>query len=177
MTDVLTPEQRRLNMRRIRGRDTKPELLLRRGLHSRGLRFRLYRSDLPGRPDLVFPLRKAVVFIHGCFWHGHGCALCKAPATRAEFWTSKIARNAERDQIASSELMKAGWRVLTVWECAMRGPGRMLTREVVDRCEAFIRVSKARTREIKASAPSFTPSVPKLRRKSRNHGRELTVLV
>jgi DNA mismatch endonuclease (patch repair protein) len=154
MTDVLTPEQRRLNMSRIRGRNTKPELLLRRGLHSRGLRFRLHRRDLPGRPDLVFPLHRAVIFVHGCFWHGHGCALCKEPATRTSFWASKIARNADRDQTASSEAMNLGWRVLTVWECAMRGPGRMHVNELLDRCEVFILNHNVPVQEIMASMPS-----------------------
>lgn len=90
MADVLTPEQRRLNMSRIRGRDTKPELLLRRGLHARGLRFRLHRKDLPGCPDLVFPRFRVTVFVHGCFWHGHECPMFKWPGTRTDFWRRKM---------------------------------------------------------------------------------------
>src|ERR1700719_1649815 len=97
MGDVLTPEQRRLNMSRIRGRDTKPELLLRRGLHAAGLRFRLHTERLPGRPGLVFPRYRAAILVHGCFWHGHDCPLFKLPATRSEFWASKIAGNRTRD--------------------------------------------------------------------------------
>ena len=89
MVDVLTPEQRRLNMSRIRGKDTKPELLLRHGLHARGLRYRLHRKDLPGRPDMVFPRYRAAILVHGCFWHGHDCPLFKLPATRREFWAGQ----------------------------------------------------------------------------------------
>jgi DNA mismatch endonuclease (patch repair protein) len=132
MADVLTPEQRRLNMSRIRGRDTKPELLLRRGLHARGLRFRLHRKDLPGRPDLVFPRFRAVVFVHGCFWHRHTCPLFKMPATRTAFWRSKINRNVTRDRTALDRLASDQWRVLTVWECALRGPARKPVEAVLD---------------------------------------------
>jgi DNA mismatch endonuclease (patch repair protein) len=124
MTDVLTPDQRRLNMSRIRGRDTKPELLLRRGLHARGLRFRLNRRDLPGCPDLVFPRFRAVVFVHGCFWHMHDCAMFKWPATRIEFWRNKIQGNKKRDAKVQATLSKENWRVLVIWECALRGPHR-----------------------------------------------------
>jgi DNA mismatch endonuclease, patch repair protein len=139
MADVLTPEQRRLNMRRIRGRDTRPELILRRGLHARGLRFRLHRKDLPGRPDLVFPGAQAVILVHGCFWHGHNCPMFKRPATRAEFWSTKIARNQERDRQAIAALRAAGWRVLVVWECALRGPARRPADDVIGRCEEFLK--------------------------------------
>lgn len=139
MTDVLTPEQRRLNMSRIRGRDTKPEMFLRRGLHARGLRFRLHKRDLPGRPDMVFPAWGAVIFVHGCFWHNHGCALCKVPMTRSEFWITKIARNNERDRQVIEKLIKNGWRVLVVWECAMRGVGKLQKASVLDCCETFVR--------------------------------------
>ena len=132
MTDVLTPEQRRLNMSRIRGRDTKPELVLRRGLHARGFRFRLHRKDLPGCPDLVFPRFRAVVFVHGCFWHGHSCPMFKMPATRTGFWRRKIRGNVERDQIAQVKLALDHWRVLTVWECALRGPGRQPLEALLD---------------------------------------------
>lgn len=124
MTDVLTAEQRRLNMSRIRGRDTKPELLLRRGLHALGLRFRLHRKDLPGSPDLVFPKYQAAIFVHGCFWHGHNCPMFKLPATRTDFWAAKVAGNQARDEIALNRLAAAGWRTLVVWECALRGPAR-----------------------------------------------------
>lgn len=125
MTDVLTPEQRRLNMSRIRGKDTKPELMLRRGLHARGLRFRLHRKDLPGCPDMAFPRYRATVLVHGCFWHGHDCPLFKLPATRREFWAAKIEGNRARDARDLVALAAAGWRVLVVWECALKGPARL----------------------------------------------------
>lgn len=138
MADVLTPEQRRLNMSRIRGRDTKPELLLRRGLHSRGLRFRLHRKDLPGCPDLVFPRFRAVIFVHGCFWHGHKCHLFKLPETRGDFWKKKIFGNADRDRNAVEILRRERWRVLTVWECALRGRGRLEMNKILSRIESFL---------------------------------------
>lgn len=139
MVDVLTPAQRRLNMSRIRGKDTKPEMTLRRGLHALGFRFRLHRKDLPGRPDLVFPSRCAVIFVHGCFWHGHTCPMCKMPATRSEFWRAKIESNRERDIRAVAALQTAGWRVLVVWECALRGPARLPKMEFLAGCAAFLR--------------------------------------
>lgn len=139
MADVLTPAQRRLNMSRIRGRDTKPEMVIRRGLHARGLRFRLHDRSLPGRPDLVFPRHHAVVFVHGCFWHAHGCPLSKLPATREDFWRQKLQANAARDRNAIARLHAAGWRVLVVWECALRGAGRSEVPAVLDRAAAFLR--------------------------------------
>lgn len=138
MADVLTPELRRLNMSRIRGRDTKPEMLIRRGLHARGLRFRLHRRDLPGRPDIVLPSRKAVLFVHGCFWHGHDCPLFRMPATRPDFWREKIAANRLRDAAAVAALSGLGWRVSVVWECALRGAGRLSPEILLDRLVEFI---------------------------------------
>lgn len=132
MADVLTLEQRRFNMSRIRGRDTKPELTLRVGLHARGLRFRLHRKDLPGCPDLVFPCFRAVVFVHGCFWHGHDCPMFKPPATRREFWAAKIEGNRIRDARARISLEGAGWRTLVLWECALRGQSRLEFGSVLD---------------------------------------------
>lgn len=139
MADVLTKEQRRVNMSRIRGRDTQPELVLRRGLHRRGLRYRLHVKDLPGTPDLVFPRTKAVILFNGCFWHLHNCPRFKWPETRQDFWRAKIERNRERDTAALQHLKEAGWRVQVVWECALRGPGRRSIEEVFDLCEAFVR--------------------------------------
>jgi DNA mismatch endonuclease, patch repair protein len=147
MADVLTPEQRRLNMSRIRGRDTKPEMLLRRGLHARGFRFRLHRRDLPGCPDLVFPALRAVVFVHGCFWHGHDCAMFKLPATRTEFWAAKIEGNRRRDVRALQELSPAGWRTFVLWECDLRGPARRPLESVIDEVVAWLtRGGQARIR-------------------------------
>lgn len=137
--DVLTPEQRRLNMSRIRGRDTKPEMLIRRGLHARGLRYRLQDRKLPGRPDLVFPKYRVVILVHGCFWHGHSCPLFRLPATRPEFWATKISSNQQRDKKSQEALRAAGWRILTVWECSLKGPARMPVELMLDSCTQFIR--------------------------------------
>lgn len=138
MADVLTPEQRRLNMSRIRGKDSKPEMLIRRGLHARGLRYRLHDRSLPGRPDLALPKHHTVVFVHGCFWHSHGCALSKLPSTRQDFWREKLEANVERDRRAIDALLASGWRVLTVWECALRGPARLTHAEVCDQAASWI---------------------------------------
>lgn len=121
-SDIVDAATRSRMMSGIRGRDTKPEMLIRRGLHGRGFRFRLHDRKLPGRPDLVLPKHDAVIFVHGCFWHGHDCHLFRWPKTREEFWRVKISGNRARDERAIDQLEEAGWRVLTVWECAMRGP-------------------------------------------------------
>jgi len=139
LADVLTAEQRQLNMSRIRGKDTKPEMLIRRGLHARGLRYRLHDRSLPGRPDLVFPKYRTAVFIHGCFWHAHGCALSKLPATRQDFWKAKLAANIQRDCKAVQALQAAGWRVLVIWECAMRGSNRLDPGQLLDVSLVFLR--------------------------------------
>ena len=107
----------------IRGKDTKPEMILRKALHARGLRYRLHAADVPGRPDLVFPKYRAVVFVHGCFWHRHkGCRYATVPATRPNFWKRKFAANVKRDKDVRHRLASTGWRVATVWECALRKP-------------------------------------------------------
>lgn len=139
MADVLTPAQRQLNMSRIKGKDTKPEMLIRRGLHARGLRYRLHDRSLPGRPDLVFPKYHTAVFVHGCFWHAHGCALSKLPSTRQDFWQQKLEGNAARDQEAIATLQADGWRVLVIWECALRGPQRLPEGATLDRANHFVR--------------------------------------
>lgn len=151
MVDVLTPEQRRLNMSRIRSKDTKPEMLIRRGLHARGLRYRLNDRALPGRPDLVFPKYHTAVFIHGCFWHAHGCALSKLPATRQDFWRTKLTANAVRDCKAVDALKAVGWRVLVIWECALRGPSRQRESVVLERAAKFIQDSDSNFLEIAAA--------------------------
>ena len=155
MADVLTRAQRRLNMSRIRGQDTKPEMMLRRGLHRRGLRYRLHRKDLPGKPDLVFQARKAVIFVHGCFWHKHDCPKFKWPATRERFWRTKIQQNHERDLEVLEELRKVGWRVQIVWECALRGSGRLPLDEVLDACVSFINEGRKDFAEVEGNWDRF----------------------
>jgi DNA mismatch endonuclease (patch repair protein) len=131
-------------MSRIRGRDTRPELLLRRALHARGLRYRLNVHALPGRPDLVFPAKNAVVFVHGCFWHQHGCERFKWPTTRKAFWKSKLQQNHRRDAAVLAELHQLGWRTLTVWECAITGPGRLHIEALADRVTKFLEGNRKR---------------------------------
>ena len=139
MPDVLTTAQRSLNMSRIRGRNTGPEMLLRRGLHARGLRFRLCCRQLPGSPDLVFPRYRTVIFVHGCFWHGHECSAFRWPKTRPEFWAAKIEANRERDYAAMVNLLEDEWRVMTVWECALRGRTKLNAEDVLNSCDEFVR--------------------------------------
>jgi DNA mismatch endonuclease (patch repair protein) len=105
----------------IRGRDTKPELEIRRALHRQGFRYRLHAKDLPGRPDLVLPKYSAVIFVHGCFWHGHDCGFFKLPTTRRQFWRQKILGNRARDRCQIAALKESGWRIMVIWECALRG--------------------------------------------------------
>lgn len=120
--DVFSREKRSEVMSRVRSKDTRPELVVRRALHRRGLRFRLHRRDLPGQPDIVFPSRRVVVFIHGCFWHRHpGCRRTTMPASNTEFWKAKFDATVERDAEAMSALGTAGWITLVVWECEI-GP-------------------------------------------------------
>lgn len=124
MVDVVSPAKRSEMMSGIRGKDTKPEMIIRKALHKRGFRYRVHYSGLPGKPDLVFPSRKAVIFVHGCFWHGHDCSLFKWPSTNKEFWKRKITENKKRDRKALSSLPKHGWRTLVIWECSLKGRAR-----------------------------------------------------
>ena len=136
MADIMSGSARSRLMSRIRGKDTMPELRVRRYLHSRGLRFRLHVKDLPGKPDMVFPRYRTVVFVHGCFWHQHsGCPYAVMPASNTDFWRSKLEGNVQRDQRHASALHSAGWRVLTVWECEVRSRERLehLAREITAR--------------------------------------------
>ena len=124
MPDVVDRATRSRMMARIGSRNTKPELVLRRALHARGLRYALHNRKLPGSPDLVFRRFGAVCFVHGCFWHRHaGCRYATTPATRKEFWETKFAVNVDRDRRNRHELIKAGWRVAVVWECTLRKGG------------------------------------------------------
>lgn len=120
MVDVVDSATRSRMMSGIRSKDTRPERQIRSLLHRKGFRFRLHVRDLPGRPDIVFPRLKAVVLVHGCFWHGHDCPFFRLPKTRPEFWQSKIERNRANDERAISALLNLGWRVAIVWECALR---------------------------------------------------------
>lgn len=121
MADIVDKQTRSRMMAGIKGKDTKPELVLRRALHARGFRYRLHSKTVPGRPDLVFPKHHAIVFVHGCFWHRHeGCRYTTTPSTRPEFWQAKFDANVTRDRSVHDQLLDAGWRVATVWECALR---------------------------------------------------------
>ena len=125
MVDVHTPEQRRRNMAAIRGKNTKPELRVRSLLHSLGYRFRLHRSDLPGKPDIVLPGHRTVIFVHGCFWHCHRCRFgAVKPATRSEFWAAKRQSNVDRDRRNRTALRAMGWRVLIIWQCEIKNRER-----------------------------------------------------
>lgn len=121
MADVKTPEQRSRNMAAIKGRDTKPEIIVRKYLFSRGLRFRVQVKKLPGNPDIVLPKYKTVIFVNGCLWHGHeGCKYFRLPKSNVEFWKEKIERNIERDRESMQALLDLGWKVIRVWECELR---------------------------------------------------------
>lgn len=124
MVDVVDGATRSRMMSGIRGRNTKPEILVRSLLHRQGFRFRLHARNLPGKPDIVLPRYRAIVFVHGCFWHGHDCPLFKWPGTRQDFWREKIGSTHRNDRRAREKLLSTGWRVGVVWECAIRGAGK-----------------------------------------------------
>lgn len=139
MTDVHTPALRSKNMRAIRSKNTQPEILIRKLLFASGFRFRLHVNTLPGAPDIVLPKHKVAIFVHGCFWHGHNCPLFRLPQTRQEFWQTKIGLNRDRDLRDVGALQSAGWRVLVVWECALKGRGRREAADLRDRLSDWIR--------------------------------------
>lgn len=121
MTDIVDKATRSRMMSGIHGKNTKPELLVRKYLHNRGLRFRLHVKKMPGTPDLIFPKYKTVVFVHGCFWHRHpGCKYTTNPSSREQFWTNKLSENVARDTYQIATLRELGWRVLIIWECELR---------------------------------------------------------
>lgn len=128
----------------IRPADTKPEMIIRRGLHALGWRYRLHVRGLPGKPDLVFPKRRAVILVQGCFWHGHDCALFRWPSTRPDFWRIKISGNIARDRRVLEELGGSGWRVCEVWECTLKGRSRRPVGDVISECTAFLEGNSAR---------------------------------
>lgn len=139
MADNVSGEIRSRMMSGIRGKDTKPELYVRKALHAAGFRYRLHDRKLPGKPDIVLPKYRAVIFVHGCFWHGHDCHLFRLPATRTDFWQGKIEINVERDHRSEQALAVGGWRVAKVWECALKGKNRLAENAVSEQLAAWLR--------------------------------------
>ncbi len=139
LADIVNRETRSRMMSGIKGKDTKPEMVIRKGLHALGFRYRLHDKGLPGKPDLVFPAYRAVVMVHGCFWHRHECSLFKWPSTRKEFWQEKISRNADRDRKNAALLESMGWKILTIWECAVRGRDALEISEVVTKAANWLK--------------------------------------
>lgn len=130
MVDHVAPDRRSFIMSSVHTKDTKPEMLVRQRLHGLGYRYRLHRKNLPGSPDLVFPGRRKAIFIHGCFWHGHGCRWGRLPKTRLDYWKPKIDANRKRDQRNVAALREAGWSALIVWQCELRQPEAAFARIV-----------------------------------------------
>ncbi|WP_192622769.1 very short patch repair endonuclease [Desulfomicrobium macestii] len=127
MTDSLSSQERSERMSRIRGKDSAPEIRLRRLVHKLGYRYRLHVKELPGTPDLVFPSRRAVIFMHGCFWHRHeGCKLARLPKSKLDFWKKKLDSNKNRDALQQQRLYELGWRVLVIWECELDDADRLV---------------------------------------------------
>ena len=130
MVDVHSPETRSFNMSRIRGKDTYPEMMVRKWLWTNGYRYRLHRKDLPGKPDIVLPKYHTVIFVHGCYWHRHGCKYTTTPVTRKEFWEAKFKENTNRDRRNRRQLNQAGWRVLVLWECEIDATNTVTKRKI-----------------------------------------------
>lgn len=133
MTDPFSPDQRSWIMRQVHNKNTRPELLVRRLIHASGYRFRIHRKDLPGSPDIVFPGRHCVIFVNGCFWHGHACKRARLPETHREYWQNKIQKTLERDRKHREDLATLGWSVLTIWECQLKD-----MEDVKQRIRAFL---------------------------------------
>lgn len=131
MVDVVDRETRSRMMRGIAAKDTKPEVAIRKALHSAGFRYSLHSKKMTGKPDIVLSKYKALIFVNGCFWHGHNCHLFKLPSTRTEFWSKKIQSNQARDKIILGEYKKSAWKVLTIWECAIKGKHRLDFQEMI----------------------------------------------
>lgn len=142
MADITNAANRSRMMSGIRGRDTQPELSVRRALHKLGLRFRLHKKDLPGKPDLVFPKYNTIVFVHGCFWHQHGCSNSRMPKTKPEFWVPKLQANRERDERTQDALIALGWRLAIVWECSVRRAEKNSDDTIYMRLAEWIRKGK-----------------------------------
>ncbi|HFD86045.1 MAG TPA: DNA mismatch endonuclease Vsr [Gammaproteobacteria bacterium] len=142
MVDIVSKEVRSRMMSGIKGKNTKPELLIRKALHQQGFRYKLHDKSLPGKPDLVFPRYRAVIMVNGCFWHGHRCHLFKWPKTRPEFWRKKIERNIQKDSENLDGLQVLEWRVLTIWECTMKGRERIPMDEIVSQTADWLASDK-----------------------------------
>lgn len=143
MSDILSPDERSKRMARIASKDTRPELQLRQALHARGFRYRLHKKELPGRPDIVFPARRLVIFVNGCFWHGHKCSIGHVPKSNSEFWRKKIQTNRARDARNIRRLRALGWDVINVWECGLQSHGRAAA--TYSRVERFLGKGRRRT--------------------------------
>lgn len=142
MVDIVDIKTRSRMMAGIRGKDTKPEMLIRYGLHARGYRYKLHDKKLPGKPDLVFPKYSAVILVNGCFWHGHDCHLFKMPKSNTDFWRNKISRNKELDVTHEAQLIAMGWRVGIVWECALKGKAKVNFEVLLDSIEVWLHSSE-----------------------------------
>lgn len=132
MADVVSPEKRKQMMAGIKAKNTRPEIIIRRALHKKGFRYRLHDKSLPANPDIVLPKYNAIILVNGCFWHGHDCHLFKWPKTRKDFWKDKVEGNKARDSRNHSLLMDGGWRILSIWECAIKGKYRISLEEIIE---------------------------------------------
>ena len=157
MVDSLDRPSRSRLMASVRSKDTAPEVAVRKALHARGFRYRTHAAELPGKPDIVLPKYQATLLVHGCFWHGHHCSLFQLPATRTEFWNAKIRRNRERDAEVRNALRAAGWRCLTVWECALRGPEKREFVQLIDDVAAWLRSPRV-AGELRGERSAMAPS-------------------
>ena len=144
MADIVSTEVRSRMMSGIRSKDTMPEITVRKGLHRLGFRYRVNDRRIPGKPDLHFPKWNALVFVHGCFWHGHDCHLFRLPKTRTGYWNAKIEKNRERDRLTESNLMAGGWRLAIVWECALKGRQRLEQQQMLDGLAIWLRSDNVR---------------------------------
>jgi len=143
MADIVSPAKRSRMMAGIKGKNTKPEIMIRKLLHRHGFRFRLHRKDLPGRPDIVLTKYKAVIFVNGCFWHGHeNCKLFRIPKSRSDFWENKINGNKQRD-LEKVEKLRLDWRVVFIWECAVKGTQKLGNACLIDQIKGFLHSSES----------------------------------